>query len=305
MNNSKHINFKTVLSSSLLLLGFLFFNLNAYSQPPGVFGNLNVTGNAYFSGASNTLTFIGNSNFSNTLTSTGNNVFGGLVNSTNSTQVSFVSSSDFSTAPNTPFFKLTKQYLVGTAPILPLLTATHKGIGIHTDNPLYALHVASGDAYFGGGAYFQGFSYFSYPVRLSTSASYLSITQTLITQPTNVKIFTDGDILVRNNNVDIFKVNTSDNTTYVNKLRVTLANPFPDYVFESNYKLKPLAELGVYIQKNKHLPNVPSAEEIANNKNQIDVGEMQVKLLEKVEELTLYILQQQKEIEALKLSISK
>lgn len=254
--------------------------------------NLQAQGNSNFSGANASHTF-----------ASGNLDIGGQVNSTNSTKIRFVSSNTFSGTPNTPFFQLTKQYFVGNGEVFPLFTATHRGIGINTNNPLFALHVASGISYFQGPASFQDASYFLKDVKFGPNG-YIALTQTLMNAPTNVKILTDGDILVRKNNVDLFKVNTSDNTTYVNKLRVTLANPFPDYVFESNYKLKPLAELGVYIQKNKHLPNVPSAEEIATNKNQIDVGEMQVKLLEKVEELTLYILQQQKEIDALKAKLA-
>ncbi|MES2381531.1 MAG: hypothetical protein V4538_10855 [Bacteroidota bacterium] len=107
---------------------------------------------------------------------------------------------------------------------------------------------------------------------------------------------TEQQILYKNATQDLFKVD-DNGYVYARKSIVTLANPFPDYVFENNYKLKPLSELGAYISKYKHLPNIPSAEEIAANKNQIDVGEMQVKLLEKVEELHLYVLQQQKEIE--------
>ncbi len=113
----------------------------------------------------------------------------------------------------------------------------------------------------------------------------------------------EQNILYKSATQDLFKVDANGNL-YARKVIVTLTNPFPDYVFESNYKLKTLAELSTYIQKNKHLPNVPSAEEIAANKNQIDIGEMQVKLLEKVEELTLYILQQQKEIDALKAKLA-
>ena len=63
-----------------------------------------------------------------------------------------------------------------------------------------------------------------------------------------------------------------------------------DYVFDSSYELKSLAAIASYIQENKHLPNIPSAKEV--DKNGIAVGEMNKKLLEKVEELTLYAIQQ-------------
>ncbi|MCP4658332.1 MAG: hypothetical protein GY856_23205 [bacterium] len=70
---------------------------------------------------------------------------------------------------------------------------------------------------------------------------------------------------------------------------------FPDYVFESDYSLMPLAELDAYIQEHKHLPNVPTAEDVDGGKR-INMTELQVRLLEKVEELTLYTLTQEKTI---------
>jgi hypothetical protein len=73
--------------------------------------------------------------------------------------------------------------------------------------------------------------------------------------------------------------------------------PFPDYVFEDSYKLMPLKELEEYITINKHLPNVQSADSVA--KNNLSIGDMQVILLEKIEELTLYTIEQQKQIEIL------
>jgi hypothetical protein len=69
----------------------------------------------------------------------------------------------------------------------------------------------------------------------------------------------------------------------------TTLNNIPDYVFEPNYKLLTLDELRSYITTNKHLPNVPSANEFAETG--VDLGELNRLLLEKVEELTLYILQ--------------
>lgn len=71
-----------------------------------------------------------------------------------------------------------------------------------------------------------------------------------------------------------------------------------DKVFEKNYPLMSLYKVDKFIQQNKHLPGVPSAEEVV--KHGIKVDEMVSKLLEKVEELTLYTIQQQKEIDALK-----
>ncbi|WP_343700229.1 hypothetical protein [Chitinophaga sp.] len=72
--------------------------------------------------------------------------------------------------------------------------------------------------------------------------------------------------------------------------------PWPDYVFEPGYQLPSLSELEHFVKKNKHLPGVPSAEEVAEQG--IDLGSNQAALLEKLEELTLIIIEQNKKLEA-------
>ncbi|MEI9945321.1 MAG: hypothetical protein WDN26_14035 [Chitinophagaceae bacterium] len=81
------------------------------------------------------------------------------------------------------------------------------------------------------------------------------------------------------------------------EIKVTLAS-FADYVFDKKYKLLSLNNLEKFIQQNKHLPNIPSAKDVEENKG-IELGDMNVKLLEKIEELTLYIIQLNKKIELL------
>ncbi len=80
------------------------------------------------------------------------------------------------------------------------------------------------------------------------------------------------------------------------EVEVTLTN-WPDIVFEKNYILTPLAEIEKYINKYKHLPNIPSATEVA--KNGVALGETQALLLQKIEELTLYMIELSKKNEAL------
>lgn len=70
-----------------------------------------------------------------------------------------------------------------------------------------------------------------------------------------------------------------------------------DYVFETHYRLPTLAEVEAYIKQNKHLPEVPSANEV--EKNGLDLGDNQAVLLKKIEELTLYAIDQQKKIDDL------
>jgi hypothetical protein len=72
----------------------------------------------------------------------------------------------------------------------------------------------------------------------------------------------------------------------------------PDYVFNKEYKLMPLAELETFITKNKHLPNVISAEEV-KKEGGMTLGKMQNQTLEKTEELFLYVIEINKKLELL------
>jgi hypothetical protein len=81
------------------------------------------------------------------------------------------------------------------------------------------------------------------------------------------------------------------------EIRVELKSAWPDYVFSNKYQLTPLSEVEAFIQKENHLPNIPSAEEV--EKNGLHLGSMQTKMMEKIEELTLYIIEINKRIEAL------
>jgi hypothetical protein len=95
-------------------------------------------------------------------------------------------------------------------------------------------------------------------------------------------------------------LDVSGNLTIAGTL--TAGNPsdtFPDYVFAEDYSLMPLQDLATFVRKNRHLPNVPSAQEI-EAKGSLNISEFQYRLLEKVEELTLYALQQQEQIEKLR-----
>lgn len=86
-------------------------------------------------------------------------------------------------------------------------------------------------------------------------------------------------------------------------INMTGYTPFPDFVFEDSYILPKIQDVDNYIQLNGHLPNIPSAKEV--EKNGLNMADMQVKLLQKVEELTLYMISQQKEIDSLKKALAK
>ncbi len=94
-----------------------------------------------------------------------------------------------------------------------------------------------------------------------------------------------------------------DGTVYCREVNVQI-DDFPDYVFDSEYPLLDLNELSSFILKNRHLPNLPSRSEVLN-KGIMDIGDMQIKLLEKIEELTLYVIQINEQNAILKSQIEK
>ena len=84
------------------------------------------------------------------------------------------------------------------------------------------------------------------------------------------------------------------------EIKVSIQNPWPDYVFEKNYKLQSLDLVQNYVKQNKHLPNIPSAEELKKEECGLDLAQMQGKQMEKIEEIYLYLFEMKKEIESLK-----
>lgn len=77
------------------------------------------------------------------------------------------------------------------------------------------------------------------------------------------------------------------------KIEVGSAN-WPDYVFDASYSPASLSEIEDFIRLNKHLPEVPSAKEV--EENGIDLGNMNMKLLKKIEELTLHLIEKEKQL---------
>ena len=75
---------------------------------------------------------------------------------------------------------------------------------------------------------------------------------------------------------------------------VTTTTPFPDYVFDPAYKLSEIDSLEQFYKVNKHLQNIPSANDV-NNTGGYDLGKLSTNILEKVEQATLYIIQLKEE----------
>ena len=78
---------------------------------------------------------------------------------------------------------------------------------------------------------------------------------------------------------------------------------WPDYVFHPGYSLPSLPGVAAYIKANHRLPDMPSADSVA--RNGVDLGSNQAQLLKKIEELTLYVIRQQEEIDALKAAVNR
>jgi len=131
------------------------------------------------------------------------------------------------------------------------------------------------------------------------SGNHLSYTEgTVTTAQLNAGAESDQDIglSVKNasTNQDVFRV-YGNGHILGKKLELPLSNWY-DEVFEPDYELRSLQELEEFIGENKHLPEIPSEQEVL--KHGVDVGEMEGLLLKKIEELTLYIIEQNKQLQA-------
>ncbi len=89
-----------------------------------------------------------------------------------------------------------------------------------------------------------------------------------------------------------------DGNVIAEEIRVDLSGSWPDYVFQDDYQLRSIEELEQSIQENGHLPGIPSADEVENDG--LHLGDMQKRMMEKIEELSLYIIQLNEENKALK-----
>ena len=180
-------------------------------------------------------------------------------------------------------------------------------VGIGTTNPTQKLHIA-GNSYFNGNVYVQngnfGIGTNSPTQKLHVAGnSYFNGNVGIGTTDPIKKLHVQGDTHL-SGNVGIGTTNTYDyklavkGTIGAEKVMLEKTTNWPDYVFELDYDLMSISELEEFINRNKHLPNIPNKEEVY--KNGQDIGDINRLLLEKIEELTLYIIQQQKEIDELK-----
>ncbi|WP_428231958.1 hypothetical protein [Flavobacterium sp.] len=118
----------------------------------------------------------------------------------------------------------------------------------------------------------------------------------------DLKISGTGNHYIKNGNVGIGTTNPTSMLTVAGNIasrevKVSV-DTGADFVFENNYNLPSLESVDKFIKENKHLPEIASAKEM--QKDGINLSEMNIKLLQKIEEMTLYMIEMKKEIELLK-----
>ena len=196
-------------------------------------------------------------------------------------------------------------------------------VGIGTTSPQAKLHINNGDNSYGT------------ILANANESPFCLYAKTLTTQPTNTESFrfglkygtdenngfisfyrggstnggwltfsTFGSERMRIDNTGNISIGTTDSKGYrlaVNgsaiftKAVIKQNGNWPDYVFTNDYNLQPLSQVEQFIKTNKHLPEIPSAKGV--EKNGLDIGDNQTLLLKKIEELTLYLIEQNKKTE--------
>lgn len=186
-----------------------------------------------------------------------------------------------------------------------MVNAIYAGSGNPQDNAVYAINP---------GGYGASAGYIDYDGNAKRWSFFNSIASTAIGDPVAFKpiaIFDDSFIslspigdgsqfhILSSGLVGIGTATPDSKLTVKGKIhaeevKVDLSVPGPDYVFEPDYDLLTLEETAAYIQTNKHLPEIPSAKEM--EANGVQLGEMNMLLLKKIEELTLHTIEQQKQL---------
>jgi predicted DNA-binding protein YlxM (UPF0122 family) len=173
----------------------------------------------------------------------------------------------------------------GTNPI-----STSSNVGIGTNTPFSKLHLqASGAAAYltlsntvSGKYWYQGF--------LDDGKFALLYSADLVQFPSRLLIDTNGNVGI-GTTAPQYKL--AVNGTIGAQDVIVTSTGWSDFVFRPGYHLRPLSEVSQYIKTNGHLPDIPTEAEV--KEKGVSVGDMQAKLLAKVEELTLHMIQQDQE----------
>jgi hypothetical protein len=176
-------------------------------------------------------------------------------------------------------------------PSLSFYTDGKVGIGTQTSAKLHVTAPASGTPI---DAMIVDVTSFGTPTN-AIASSFFKVRDIGANNNTPFMIRGDGNVGIGTNAPDA-KL-TVNGQIHTKEVRIDLIAPMvPDYVFANDYKLKTLNEVDQYVKANSHLPEIPSAAAMAQNG--MLVSEMNLSLLKKIEELTLYAIEQQKKLEA-------
>ncbi|TNE52788.1 MAG: hypothetical protein EP338_14215 [Bacteroidetes bacterium] len=199
-------------------------------------------------------------------------------------------------------------------------------IGLGTDKPIDALHIKGGGIFVDNGhngVSFNDGSEIDDDVLGQYRITYLGGIHNalyigkpenstdnkgdLLSKPQHVMIMDDdGKVGIgvhpNENNQEGYRLNVLDGIR-TEKVKVQLENQWADYVFDENYELKSLEDVEQFIKTHKHLPGVPSAKQV--DQEGVELGDMTRILMEKVEELTLHMIELKKENEELKKLVKK
>ncbi len=176
-------------------------------------------------------------------------------------------------------------------------------VGIGTSTPSYKLDVAGSWAFRQDGYFYNSIAhiyesstnqYFHFKISQSKGHLGMNSTNSIVLQANGG--FVGIGTLNPEHKLDV------KGTVRAMEVKVDVNVP-ADYVFDENYSLKSLAEVESFVKANHHLPGIPSAKEI--QASGWELGVMSNKLLEKIEELTLYVIELKKENEEMKLEISE
>ncbi len=157
-------------------------------------------------------------------------------------------------------------------------------VGIGTSNPAYKLDV-TGDINISSGSSFR---IGGVPISTGGSSQWLA--------GSNCIYYSSGNVGIGTTNPGNYKL-AVEGTIGAREVKVTTA-AWADFVFHPSYKLRTLGEVEQFIKANNHLPEIPTEAEV--KENGVGLGEMNARLLQKIEELTLYMIEQQKQINELK-----
>lgn len=168
---------------------------------------------------------------------------------------------------------------------------TNGNVGIGTTSPKESLDVNGSMVIRDGYNLSWGNTYGAgIPTIAGNTASGIHFYPNGSTTGATMRILKDGKTIFTNNMAVLGKIESKE-------LKVT-HTPTADFVFEEGYDLPSLKSIEKHIKIKKHLPEIASAKEM--KKNGVNVGSFQIQLLQKIEELTLYTIEQEKEIQELK-----